>query len=624
MATLYRKYRSLRFDDVIGQEPIVTTLTNQIKLNRINHAYLFTGSRGVGKTTCARIFARAVNCEHPQNGSPCGECAACKALAADNVDIIEMDAASNNGVDDARDIREKVKYLPVSCRYKVYIIDEVHMLTGGAFNALLKTIEEPPEHVIFILATTEPQKLPQTILSRCIRFDFKLIKTDILAAHIARVYDAEGIKYTKEAAEEIARLGDGSVRDALSVADMLASAADVITPEVVLALTGAGESAEVARLFDFTCARDLAGMLNAVDGFAKSGKSMAAVAGQLTDYARNVLVVKSVGREKAVGGGLVNTDRASAEHLAASAEKFSMQCIAGVLENLAATESGLRYSVNPRVYLETALVKLICGEKSRDDLIKRITALENNSVASTEQKKNKVENTSGVPKQGQSVKSAAATDEPETEFAERAVGVVYDEPEPPPEYGDGFSSSDFGGTGGGYAVSSRRNDSAPSGASKAQTSARKQSDVPNSVQTKAETALRNRDAAASAAHAAGVNSADEGEFMHKSAVKLEGLELFGKIVSYLRKKNTPAAARARELLSRGVAVKERDDAMAFVAPDDCYLSVTDPAVIAEYNAALESAGVKKRARAEQTKEDILAEDVIRAKELFGKDGVRVG
>ena len=181
MATLYRKYRSQRFEDVIGQDPIITTLTNQIKLGRIGHAYLFTGSRGIGKTSCARIFARAVNCLHPVNGSPCGECEVCKKLAADNVDIIEMDAASNNGVDDARDIREKVKYLPVACKYKVYIIDEVHMLTGGAFNALLKTIEEPPDHVIFILATTEPQKLPQTILSRCIRFDFKLVPTDILA-----------------------------------------------------------------------------------------------------------------------------------------------------------------------------------------------------------------------------------------------------------------------------------------------------------------------------------------------------------------------------------------------------------------------------------------------------------
>lgn len=387
MATLYRKYRSKRFDDVIGQDPIVTTLTNQIKLGRIGHAYLFTGSRGVGKTTCARIFARAVNCLSPVNGSPCGECEACKALAADGVDIIEMDAASNNGVDDARDIREKVKYLPVSCKYKVYIIDEVHMLTGGAFNALLKTIEEPPEHVIFILATTEPQKLPQTILSRCIRFDFKLVSADILAKHIARIYDAEGIKYTKEAAEEIARLGEGSVRDALSIADMLSSAAEEITPEVVLTLTGAGDSAAVCELFDRTAERDLAAVFDCVDRFAKSGKSMAAVCRQLTDYARNVLVIKSVGREKAVGGGLINSDRVSAERAAASAEKFSMADISRILESFGAAEGGLKYSVNPRVFLETELVKLVCGADREDKLLSRIAALEKNFAVSAEQKK---------------------------------------------------------------------------------------------------------------------------------------------------------------------------------------------------------------------------------------------
>ncbi len=589
MATLYRKYRSLRFDDVIGQEPIVTTLTNQIKLNRINHAYLFTGSRGVGKTTCARIFARAVNCEHPQNGSPCGECAACKALAADNVDIIEMDAASNNGVDDARDIREKVKYLPVSCRYKVYIIDEVHMLTGGAFNALLKTIEEPPEHVIFILATTEPQKLPQTILSRCIRFDFKLIKTDILAAHIARVYDAEGIKYTKEAAEEIARLGDGSVRDALSVADMLASAADVITPEVVLALTGAGESSEVARLFDFTCARDLAGMLNAVDGFAKSGKSMAAVAGQLTDYARNVLVVKSVGREKAVGGGLVNTDRASAEHLAASAEKFSMQCIAGVLENLAATESGLRYSVNPRVYLETALVKLICGEKSRDDLIKRITALENNSVASTEQKKNTENYTPDV-----------SADAPRKEYKQQAPVTQTLSPEhdaldyipPPPDYD--------------YVPP-------PEPIAPPNETYIKRSAAPNRPERSGD----------SNSKSTAVSAADEGEFRHLSAVKESGLELMGKLVRALRKAKSPASTRVMRLLSAGVSVIERDDYIALVSPDEVFLQMGDESVMSVLGETLTAIGVKKRPRVEKTAGDMFKDDVEKAKRLFGRDGVYV-
>ncbi|MDE6294290.1 MAG: DNA polymerase III subunit gamma/tau, partial [Clostridiales bacterium] len=368
MATLYRKYRSQRFEDVIGQDPIVTTLTNQIKLDRIGHAYLFTGSRGVGKTSCARIFARAVNCLHPVNGSPCGECEVCKKFAADNVDIIEMDAASNNGVDDARDIREKVKYLPVACKYKVYIIDEVHMLTGGAFNALLKTIEEPPEHVIFILATTEPQKLPQTILSRCIRFDFRLVPTDILAKHIARIYDAEGIKYTAEAVEEIARLGEGSVRDALSVADTLASAAAEITPEIVLSLTGAGDNAAIAKLFDCTASRDLNGVLTVIDGLVKSGKSMPAVCRQLIDYTRNVLVCKSVGKDKAISGGLINADKTSLQAISASADKYEMSEISRILTDLGSAENGLKYSVNPRVFMETALVKTVCGGQREDDI----------------------------------------------------------------------------------------------------------------------------------------------------------------------------------------------------------------------------------------------------------------
>ena len=386
MATLYRKYRSATFDEIIGQEPIVTTLTNQIKLGRVSHAYLFTGSRGTGKTSCARIFARAVNCEHPVNGSPCGVCETCKKLSApDSVDIIEMDAASNNGVDDARDIREKVKYLPVSCKYKVYIIDEVHMLTGGAFNALLKTIEEPPEHVIFILATTEPQKLPQTILSRCIRFDFKLVPTETIAKHIAKIYDSEGVKYAPEAVSEIARLGEGSVRDALSVADTLMSAADVITPDVVLSLTGAGDTEAISRLFEFIASRDLAGAFTEVDGLSKNGKSMASVARQLIDYSRGVLVVKSVGQK---ASAIINADKASLERMSHSAARYDIGDISHILENLAAAEGGLKYSVNPRVFLETSLVKIICGANEQDDLRKRVSALEKRvSVNPTEQKK---------------------------------------------------------------------------------------------------------------------------------------------------------------------------------------------------------------------------------------------
>ncbi len=588
MATLYRKYRSQTFDEMIGQEPIVTTLINQIKMGRIGHAYLFTGSRGIGKTSCARIFARAVNCLHPKDGNPCGECDACKALASgDSVDIIELDAASNNGVDDARDIREKVKYLPVSCRYKVYIIDEVHMLTGGAFNALLKTLEEPPDHVIFILATTEPQKLPQTILSRCIRFDFRLVPTDVLAKHIARVYDAEGIKYTEDAVAEIARQGEGSVRDALSVADTIASAADVITLDTVLALTGAGESETIGALFDCAAARDVAGALAAVGEFASHGKSMAAVCDGLTEYARNVLVVKSVGREKAVASGLLNVDTASAERIAKSAGDYTLRDVSRILENFAAAASGLKYSVNPRVYLETALVKLICGADADDDIRKRVAALERrlSVVPTADQKKN-----------------IAAT-EPQTPPVARQNSqrrqTAYDEPPPPEEPPAPLDA----------------NASAQTPARQSARVEKPQTRVPQSTGT----VDPKTDAGNRARTQSDVKGADEGEFRHLSAQNVTGLALLGGIATYLRKKGTREAARARELLSRGVAVKERSDVVSFVTPDEHFLPMSDDTVIKELTAAVASLGIKKPARVDKTVEDLLADDYEAARELFGKD-----
>ena len=218
--SLYRKYRPATFDKIVRQEHVVRVLTNQIERGEVGHAYLFTGPRGTGKTSVARIFARAVNCEHPVNGSPCGKCATCLALSQNTLDIVEIDAASNNGVGEMRDLREKVQYPPVSGKYKVYIIDEVHMLTDSAFNALLKTLEEPPAHAIFILATTEPHKIPATILSRCMRLDFKLIPEEDLEKHLAGILDEMGRPYEQEAVAAIARAGAGSDRDMLSIAEM--------------------------------------------------------------------------------------------------------------------------------------------------------------------------------------------------------------------------------------------------------------------------------------------------------------------------------------------------------------------------------------------------------------------
>ena len=223
--SLYRKYRPRKFSEMIGQHHIRQTLKNAILSSSIAHAYLFTGSRGTGKTSTAKIFAQAINCEHPMpDGSPCGECEVCKALSdGNNLDIVELDAASNNGVEDIRSIVERIKYAPTAGKYKVYIIDEVHMLSTAAFNAFLKTLEEPPEHVVFILATTDVQRIPATILSRCLRFDFRLISNEELAGHLVKIFREEGIEYEDAAIAAIAEAGNGSARDTLSIADMVIS-----------------------------------------------------------------------------------------------------------------------------------------------------------------------------------------------------------------------------------------------------------------------------------------------------------------------------------------------------------------------------------------------------------------
>ena len=247
---LYRRFRPNGFKGLIGQEHIVRTLANQIASGRIGHAYLFCGTRGTGKTSAAKIFAKAINCLSPIDGSPCGECEVCKALAdPSNLDILEMDAASNNKVENVREIREKIQYPPVSGRYKVYIIDEVHMLTTEAFNALLKTLEEPPKHAVFILATTESHKLPSTILSRCMRFDFRIIPTKDIAKLIAGIYDEIGKEYDKDAVMAIARAGAGSARDALSIADICVSYRDSkLTYADVLEVLGATDSSKITSM----------------------------------------------------------------------------------------------------------------------------------------------------------------------------------------------------------------------------------------------------------------------------------------------------------------------------------------------------------------------------------------
>ena len=293
--SLYRRYRPTSFDEVIGQGHIVRTLVNQIKTDNISHAYLFTGTRGTGKTTVARIFARAINCENPVNGNPCGKCSACVELQKPgNMDILEIDAASNSTVDEIRDLREKVKYPPVIGKYKVYIIDEVHMLSTSAFNALLKTLEEPPSHAVFILATTDVHKLPQTILSRCMRFDFKLLSVKDISDNLKRIFDDIGKKYSEEAINLIATSAEGSVRDSLSIADMCASySGDTITYDDVLEVLGASDPHIVLDLVQAVLSHEVARALSIVDNLSNFGKNIAVLNKDVATTIRNVIYVKN-------------------------------------------------------------------------------------------------------------------------------------------------------------------------------------------------------------------------------------------------------------------------------------------------------------------------------------------
>lgn len=293
---LYRKFRPDTFEDVKGQEHIVTTLKNQMKANRIGHAYLFCGTRGTGKTTVAKILAKAVNCEHPKDGSPCNECETCRAIqAGTSMNVIEIDAASNNGVDNIREIREEVAYRPTRGKYKVYIIDEVHMLSTGAFNALLKTLEEPPSYVIFILATTEAHKIPVTILSRCQRYDFRRITIDTIAARLQELLDAEGVEAEERAVRYVAKAGDGSMRDALSLLDQcIAFYMDQkLTYDKVLDVLGTVDTEVFSHLLRCVLRQDVVGCIRLLEELVNRGKEMAQFVSDFTWYMRNLLLVGS-------------------------------------------------------------------------------------------------------------------------------------------------------------------------------------------------------------------------------------------------------------------------------------------------------------------------------------------
>ena len=351
---LYRKYRPVGFDGIIGQDVIVSTLIHQIERGTLSHAYLFTGSRGTGKTSCAKILARAVNCLSPVNGSPCGKCEVCRALASpSNIDIVEMDAASNNGVDKIRELRENVDYMPSVGKYKVYIIDEVHMLSVSAFNALLKTLEEPPEHVIFVLCTTEVHKLPATILSRCMRFDFRLVPEDKLCALVTDIFAKEGVKAEKEAIAHIARLGEGSVRDTLSVADRCMNAADgVLTYSLVLDITGSGSAEDTETLMSGIIDANAAAVVRKTEELASRGKSPLQISRELTVLSRDLILIISGASED------VAASPEGMTRLRALASRTNVPFLVRLVKALGEADAELRYSSSPRITLECALLSL--------------------------------------------------------------------------------------------------------------------------------------------------------------------------------------------------------------------------------------------------------------------------
>lgn len=374
---LYRKFRPDNFDDVKGQDHIVTTLTNQIKANRIGHAYLFCGTRGTGKTTVAKILAKAVNCEHPVNGSPCNECAMCKAIQAGTaMNVIEIDAASNNGVDNIREIREEVAYRPTEGKYKVYIIDEVHMLSTGAFNALLKTLEEPPSYVIFILATTEAHKIPITILSRCQRYDFHRISIDTIAARLSELLAAEGVEAEDKAVRYVAKKGDGSMRDALSLLDQCISfyLGQVLTYDKVLDVLGAVDTEVFSKLLRKVLSGDVTGSIHVLEDLITGGRELGQFVSDFTWYMRNLLLVKtSENPEEAIDVSSENLKLLKEE-----SEMTDVETLMRYIRIFSDLSNQIRFASQKRVLVEIALIKLCrpAMETNLDSVLDRLRVLE--------------------------------------------------------------------------------------------------------------------------------------------------------------------------------------------------------------------------------------------------------
>lgn len=374
---LYRKFRPQTFEDVKGQEHIVTTLKNQIKNDRLSHAYLFTGTRGTGKTSIAKIFAKAVNCENPVDGSPCGQCPICQSIQeGSSMNVIEMDAASNNGVDNIRQIVDEVTYSPTLGKYKVYIIDEVHMLSTGAFNALLKTLEEPPSYVIFILATTEVHKIPITILSRCQRYDFRRMSMDTVADQIKRLTEIENVKIDDRAVRYVAKVADGSMRDGLSLLDQCIAfyLGQELTYDKVLDVLGAVDTEVFSNMLRKIISGDVTGTLKILDEIVIQGRELGQFVQDMTWYLRNLLLIKTAPSNEEI----IDLSSENMARLKEEATKVTHEIIMRYIRILSDLSSALRYATQKRILVEVSLIKLCTPkmEQDADSLVDRIRQVE--------------------------------------------------------------------------------------------------------------------------------------------------------------------------------------------------------------------------------------------------------
>lgn len=373
---LYRKYRPKVFSDVYGQDHVTSTLKNEIKNGRVSHAYLFTGSRGTGKTTCAKILAKAVNCEHNVDGEPCNECEVCKGLDNGSIyDVVEIDAASNNGVDNIRELRDETNYAPSRGKYRVYIIDEVHMLSTGAFNALLKTLEEPPAHVIFILATTEVHKLPATILSRCQRFDFKRIQPETMAVRLKEVAGLEGLSLDDDAAVLIARIADGALRDGLSILDQCAGRSKEINSDLVSEVAGLAGREAMYKLSDCIANSDSNTAMSIISDLYQNSFDMERLCVEMINHFRNFLVAKTVRKSREL---IICTDDEYNTILEAS-KGFTVESIVFALDLFQNTLVTIKGGASARIEVEMAFIKL-CEPKMDESIasfLDRVSKLEN-------------------------------------------------------------------------------------------------------------------------------------------------------------------------------------------------------------------------------------------------------